>query len=329
MLLRMKGRAGATSRSAVPGAMLLPAVVLALGLFLSTGTALAVEKKPARMWDDLCDLKVEAFQIEEPEFPPYDCWLQQFYYIPCPTCSWFWAYSGWKPGDIIGAELTIGDHPTGTGNICDPYLCWGVDGIQVLDLAGYGTVYPGMFTVEMDLYYCDNTGTPSCYLWNSGPMETHFGWNYFSTWPTGVELDDCPDFCPPWQEDCPYPTIAVTMTMTGADGTYPAVGFDNVSMPMEQGCSIHEVGCLPAVYTRGGPSGVEPRVRSGYVGSYPFEHWPPRPFPDGKHASLPSGAEWYGYVETAWRVYLLCTGPSLAPPQTQTATWGAIKSLYR
>jgi hypothetical protein len=311
--------------------MLLPAIVLALGLFLGTGTALAVEKKPAKMWDDLCDFDVEAFQIRD-DFgtePGYDCWLSHYYYVPCPTYSWFWAYSGWTPGDLIGASFTIGEQPTGPGSPCDPMTCQVIEGIGVLDFAGYGTTYPGMFTVELDIYYCDTTHAEClCHLWNSGPLETQFGWSYFSTWPPGVDLEDCPDYCYPWQQGCPLPTFVVTMTMTGTEGIYPAVGFDNVSIPVEQGCPMHDIGCLPAVYPRAGAGGDEPRVHSGYIGRYPFEYWPPRPFPDGKHATMPSGAEWYGYVDLAWRIYIYCYGPGLQKG-TRPVTWGTIKSLYK
>jgi hypothetical protein len=331
----MNGATVASSRTATRAARLLPAAILAATLLAvaiipCALPALAIEKKPAKMWDDLSDLKVEAFRIEEPEWSLYDCWLQYHYYIPCLTYSWFWAYSGWEPGDIIGTSFTIGDQPTGGdgGWWCDPYLCQEFEGVQLLDFAGYGTVYPGLFTFELDIYYVDTTGAPGCNIWNSGPLESHFGWNYFEIRPP-VALDICPDFCSPWEQGCPYPTILLTMTMTGAEGTYPAIGFDNVSTPAGQGCAMHDIGCLPALYPRNGPGGQEPRVRSGYLGNSGFDHWPPRPIPDGRHATRPSGAQWYGFVEPAWRVNVICYGPSAAQKQAQPATWGAIKSLYK
>jgi hypothetical protein len=33
----------------------------------------------------------------------------------------------------------------------------------------------------------------------------------------------------------------------------------------------------------------------------------------------------YGYVEAAWRIYLICQGPS----PTKPSTWGNIKTMYR
>jgi hypothetical protein len=198
----------------------------------------------------------------------------------------------------------------------------------LLDFAGLGTVYPGLFTFEMDIYYVDTTGTPSCNLWNSGPLESHFGWNYFEIRPP-VALSFCSDFCFPWYQGCPYPTILLTMTMTGTEGTYPAIGFDNVSMPADEGCAMHDMGCLPALYPRSGPEGEEPRVRSGFIGNGVFDFWPPKPIPDGRHAADPRGAEWYGFAEPAWRVNMICYGPSTAPQQTHPSTWGAIKSLYK
>jgi hypothetical protein len=312
------------------GAILVPTSLLAFLLLLCAGSALGIEKKPAKMWDNLCGFDARAYQMREdfdPE-PVYDCWLSYYYYVPCPTYSWFWAYSGWTPGELIGSSFTIGEQPTGPGWPCDPMTCSVIEGIGVLDFAGYGIMYPGMFTFELDVYYPDSTGIGIWHLWNSGPLETQFGWNYFSTWPDRIYLEQCPGYCYPWEQDCPLPTFIVTMTMTGTEGTYPAVGFDNVSMPAEQGCPMHDTGCLPAVYPRAGAGGSEPRVHSGYIGTYPFEFWPPRPFPDGKHAGEPSGAEWYGAVEVAWRVYLYCYGPALEK-SSQPATWGSIKSLYK
>jgi hypothetical protein len=207
----------------------------------------AVEKKQAKMWDDLCDLKVEALQIEESTGPGgYDCCLS-YYYVPCPTHSWFWAYSGWTPGDIIGASFTIGEQPTGPGWPCDPVICRDLEGISILDFAGYGKVYPGQYSFEMDVFYCDTTGVCNCHLWNSGPRDSHYGWNYIEVDPP-VSLWDCPGFCLPWDQGCPYPKFAVTMKMVGTDGDYPAVGFDNMSMPVEQGCPMRDSGCLPALY---------------------------------------------------------------------------------
>ena len=77
--------------------------VLALVLVLAT-SALALEKKAFQMRQD--------FGAEP--LAPWTCALQYYYFIPCPTMSWFWAWSGWIPGDIIGAWFTVGESPTDT-----------------------------------------------------------------------------------------------------------------------------------------------------------------------------------------------------------------------
>jgi hypothetical protein len=71
-------------------------MVLALVLVLAT-SAFGLEKKAWQLKDD--------FGVE----PQYDGALQYYYYIPCPTYSWFWAYTGWDIGDIIGVTFCIGD----------------------------------------------------------------------------------------------------------------------------------------------------------------------------------------------------------------------------
>ena len=73
--------------------------------------------------------------------------------------------------------------------------------------------------------------------------------------------------------------------------------------------------------------GSENGVHSGYVGSYPFQYWPPLPLPDG--ATYDSGlGQQYGFVEAAWRIYFICGGPTLLEQGAQPTTWGAIKSMY-
>jgi hypothetical protein len=71
-------------------------IVLALVLVLAT-SAFALEKKAYQMRDD--------FGTE----PLYDVYLSYYYYIPSPTYSWFWAWSGWSQGDVIAECFTIGD----------------------------------------------------------------------------------------------------------------------------------------------------------------------------------------------------------------------------
>jgi hypothetical protein len=265
-------------------------------------------------------MMVEDFGYE----PLWDCALQYYYYIPCPTYSWFWAYSGWEPGDILGATFNLGDEPTGGYCPCDPMICHTIEYIRVLDFAGYGTVYPGFFTVEMDFYCCDRNSYPCYHLWNSGPVELHSGWNYIRAHPPAA-IEPCMLECDAW--DWTHYGIAVTMTMTGAEGQYPAVGFDNVSSAVHAGCLMHDLACLPALYPRTWAGGMGTGVHSGYVGSYPFQYWPPLPLPDGSPYE-PDLGERYGFVEAAWRMYFICGGPTLLKRGDRPTTWGAIKSMY-
>ena len=188
----------------------------------------------------------------------------------------------------------------------------------MLDFAGYGESYPGLFTIELDVYCSDENGNPSGHLWNSGPRETRFGWNYFSVSPY-VRLDQhCDNF---YQN----PTIIVTMTFTGTEGKYPVVGFDNIGTAVEAECAMHDYGCLPAFRPRGYLGGEDPKVHSGYAGTYAFEYWPPIALPDGMHAGGGAPVA-HGYVEVAWRVYMYCGMKS--PKAVDPTSWGGIKSLY-
>ncbi|MFH1312210.1 MAG: hypothetical protein ABIJ00_03195 [Candidatus Eisenbacteria bacterium] len=268
--------------------------------------ASSIEVRPRKVWSDIHPFEVKPYQIEE-DFggePRYDCPLQYYYYIPCPTYSWFWGVYGWEPGDRIGACFRIGDFGTGGFDACDPTYCHGLTGIRVLDFAGYGTYYPGLFTIEMDVWCSDASLSPLKHIWNSRPLETGFGWNYFDIgeeW-FGVNIGDC------YESGLDALSIIVTMTCTGTNGVYPAFGFDNVGTAVELGCEMHDSGCLPAVYPRGWPGGEAPSAHSGYVGRHAFEHLPPLGIPDGKHAS--EGALcWYGFAEAAWRIYLYCESP--------------------
>lgn len=269
--------------------------------------ALSYEAEQFQCLEKLTPFEAKPYQMMEDDGPDprwYDCALQYYYYVPCPTYSWFWAYYGWEPGDIIGACFRIGDQGTGGFDPCDPYLYHNLEWIRILDFAGYGTIYPGLFTIKMDVYCSDETPNPLSHLWSSGPLETHLGWNYFEIDPPLIVTQCCEQEGPPPV----YPTIVVTMTMIGVQGLYPQVGFDNISTAVDVGCLMHEYGCMPAVYPRAWAGPGDPGVHSGYVGRYPFEHWPPLPFPDGIHTD-PHGSEWYGFVEVAWRVYLSGGGP--------------------
>jgi hypothetical protein len=267
--------------------------------------------------------EMRAFQMKE-DFgtePLYECVLQYYYYIPCPTYSWFWAFAlSWR--DMIGVCFEIGDQGTGGWAPCDPWLCQSLETIRVLDFAGYGTAYPGLFTIEFDAYCtpeaCCGSTRPFLHLWNSGPVETAYGWNYFA-----VEPPLCLTRCCLGPEGLTNPSILITATHTGSSGSYPAWGLDNISTALETGCIMHDVGCLPALYPRGLCGGAYPKVNSGYLGYCSFNYWPPLCFCDGRDTSR--DCTHLGCVELAWRIYLTCGGPTAAKP----STWGSIKSLYR
>lgn len=267
---------------------------LALGIVMVFATtALAIDYKEAKMRDD--------FGTE----PTYNYILQYYYYIPCPTYSWFWAFYGWDPGDIIGVHFTVGDQPTGGYPPADPFNTMHLDMFRVLDFAGYGQVYPGLYTVTFDVYCSDTCGCivgPS--LWNSGPIETAYGWNY-------IYIDPDLEVCPCVTRPGFAPKFIITATMIGSDATYPAWGFDNISTPIQNGCQMHDVGCLPATYPRW-------HVNTGYYGRDLIINCPPEPFQE-------PGDPQYGYVELAWRAYLTAMGPT----QADQTSWGSIKSLYR
>ena len=280
-------------------------MVLALVLVLAT-SAFALEKKAYQMRED--------FGTE----PLYDCALNYYYYIPCPTYSWFWAFTGWAPGDIIGECFGVGDQGTGGWDPCDPGVCQKLEQFRILDFAGYGTVYPGLFTVEFDVYcapeVCCGPTAPVTHLWNSGPLETGYAWNYFV-----VDPPLCLTPCTPGYD---YYSVVLTATMTGSDATYPAWGMDNISTAVETGCLLHDLGCLPASYPRGWCGGGAPKVHGAYIGTYPFQYWPPLMFCDGRDTT--PNCTTFGGIELAWRIYLICDGPTATTP----STWGNIKSMY-
>jgi hypothetical protein len=279
-------------------------IVLALVLVLAS-SAFALEKKAYQMKED--------FGTES----LYDGMLSYYYYIPCPTYSWFWSFTGWDPGDIIGSCFTIGDQGTGGNAPLDPAICHELEYIRILDFAGYGTVYPGRFTIEFDVYCseapCCGTAAPVNHIWNSGPFETAFAWNYFYVDPP-LCLTACGEI---------GPTFVVTATMTGTDGIYPQFGMDNISTAIEQGCPLHDYGCLPGAYPRFACGYGDPMVHSGYIGTFPFQYWPPLAFLDGDDTTA-TGTQ-FGAIELAWKVYIICGGPTATEP----SSWGNIKSMYR
>ncbi len=269
-------------------------LALALVLLMAT-SAFGLEKQAFQMRDD--------FGTE----PLYDSALQYYYYIPCPTYSWFWAFSGWSPGDISGEYFHIGDQGTGGWPVLDPMTCMQLQTIRILDFAGYGTTYPGLFTAQLDVW------CPPCplyNLWSSGPIEFHFGWNYTEITPPLL-------LCPCWDAIDLELTIVVTMSMIGTNAIYPALGLDNISTAVATGCVMHDLGCLPAVYPRAS-------VHSGYFGNGdPCQYDPPPWFCDGRDTT-PTCTQ-FGGLELAWTVYIICCGMTDA----ETSTWGNIKSMYR
>jgi hypothetical protein len=295
--------------------------LLTIAACVSTSCALGVDTRQRQLWDGTHPLEVKPYQFRDDNEPMYDCALQYYYYIPCPTYSWFWGYSGWEPGDVLGASFTIGDQGTGGFPPGDIYNCDWLEGIQVLDLSGCGVYYPGLFTIELDVYCADERGRPCDHLWNSGPLETDLGWNYFFVDPPVHLFPSCQDY---YQ----HPSIVVTMTFTGKEGGYPVIGFDNIGTAVDAGCLMHDYGCYPAHYPRSWVGGDQPRVHSGYVGSYAFEYWPPLALPDGMHAGGGIPAT-YGYAEAAWRAYVLCEGWTKCPEGVRPTSWGGIKDLYK
>lgn len=298
-------------------------MLAAVVVCLYVSQAASDDVRPRQIGDELHSFEAKPYQMVE-DFgnePPYDARAQYYYYIPCPTYSWFWGYSGWEPGDVLGAYFRFYDTFTGGCDPFDIYGCWGLEWIRVLDFAGYGVQYPGLFTIELDVYCSDESESPFHHLWNSGPLETAFGWNYFYVNPM-VSLDPCTE------HNRIYSGLTVTMTFTGTEGQYPAVGFDNVGTAVETGCVMHDIGCLPAFRPRGYLGGSDPRVHSGYVGSYAFEYWPPLALPDGMHVGGGPPVP-YGCVEAAWRIYVLCGGPNMAPVTADPTSWSGIKSLYK
>jgi len=283
------------------------AMLFALVLTLLAATsATALESKAFQMRGD--------FGME----PLSDCQLNYYYYTPCPTYSWFWAFSGWEYGDVVGAWFKVGDLSMHTGAACDPVECHTLDGIRVLDFAGYGTVHQGLFTVEFDVYCCGEYGCPvGPPLWSSGRWETGYAWNYIPVDPP-ICLTGC-SANPGSPQSAPR--ILVTATHVGTWNDYPAWGADDISLHVETGCEFHDLSCLPALFPRPYNS-YYPTMHSGYYGQG-FRYCPPLWFKDGRDTT-PDATE-YGYIEMAWRIYLTCSGPT----DVQPTTWGNIKSMYR
>ena len=216
----------------------------------------------------------------------------------------------------MGVLSEIGDVSMGTGLACDPEACHTLDVVRVFDFAGYGTTYPGRWTIQMDVFCSDELGSPvGTPLWTSGPQEFGFGWNYIDVTPPV-----CLTPCATVEGEVPSsPRILVAATHIGTDCGYPAWGFDNIGTAMQMGCVMHDVSCLPALYPRPAASHYD-KIHTGYYG-YGFEYCPPLLFScDGRGTTRDCSQ--FGYIEALWRIYLSCTGPSATEP----TSWGSIKS---
>ncbi|MFH1219353.1 MAG: hypothetical protein V1694_02755 [Candidatus Eisenbacteria bacterium] len=287
--------------------------VLVLVLAVS---AYGLEKKALQMRED--------FGTE----PMYNCYMNYYYYIPCPTSSWFWSFSGWPQNSVVGQVFRIGDPSMSTSkgcppySACDPFNALLIEKFRVLDFAGYGTLYPGLFTVEFQLWCSTWDGTPAGPpFWSSGPKELcTAGWNYISIPGNSGCVYTCYTDMVGGRQG--YPRFLITAKMIGSNAVYPQWGFDNISTPLGLGCAMHDEGCCPALYPRPA-TGHYGTIHSGYYG-VDFQYCPPQWFLDPRDST----GDVYGYVELAWRVYLVNTGPCDNTP-TEPSTWGSIKSMYR
>ena len=252
--------------------------------------------------------------------PLFDRYLNYYYFIPCPSYSWFWEFAGFSRGDIIGAWFEIGDVSMFSGTAADPANCHMLEQLRILDFAGYAAYCHGCFAVRFDVWCADDRGCPvGPSLWNSGPVEFFIaGWNY-------IQIDPPMSICSCSTVPGPPPSrprILITATHVGTNQAYPGWGADDISTPVSQGCVMHDYGCLPALYPRPHNSNYG-SLHSGIYSIQGVQYCPPLGIPDVRDTT-PDGTL-YGFVELAWRIYLTCTGPSAVEP----TTWGAIKSMYR
>jgi len=271
-------------------------------------------------------LEKKAIQLKE-DFgtePLYTCYMNYYYYIPCPTNSWFWAFSGWSPGQIVGEWFRIGEPSMGrTGSGCPPYIgcvpCGlddkSIERFRVLDFAGYGTTYPGLFTVRFDIWCCDGNGCPiGPSFWSSGAKELcTAGWNYIDVYYADAMTCSSERI---GGRPC-YPRVLITATHIGTEATYPAWGFDDIYAPVSLGCAMHDNGCCPALYPRPQVSHYA-TMHSGDYG-VDFANCPPYWFLD----PADSVGNVYGCVELAWRIY------TWMHVGAEPSTWGTIKSIYK
>lgn len=280
-------------------------LMLLLLLPLSVGLAFGLKASSEMAKDSFVDISQTS------------CFLQYYYYIPCPDYSWFWSFSGWLPNDVIGAAFRIGDVSMQAWASCDSAPDYVLESIRVLDFYGLGTVYPGFFTVKFDVYCSDSSGCPiGPSLWTSPPLETSYSWNNIDL-DQEVNLGNC--FL---LKSLPASNlwILVTATHIGSDCTYPAWGMDNISKAIAEGCEMHDAGCLPALYPRPYNSHYS-MMHSGYYGPN-MQFCPPYHFLDPSDTTATGNQ--FGHLELAWRIKFRPVSES-----TEQESWGKIKSLYR
>jgi hypothetical protein len=251
---------------------------------------------------DALDVKAYQWREDFGSEPEHDFAFQYYYYIPSPTYSWFWGVSGWDPSDMVGRFFETTDQPFGqSGPWNSDADNWELHCVRCLDFAGYGTLYPGLFTVEFSVWCADESGCPvGLPVWTGGPVETSFGWNYIQIDNgRGRPLNLCACRIDPTDDASPA-RILVTATHVGTDCTYPQWGFDNMSTPVEAGDVMHDIGCLPALYPR--PlSSYYPEMHSGHHPASSPEGCSPTGVRDGRDST--AGGTEYGCVELAWRLY--------------------------
>jgi len=280
-------------------------MVSLLTLFIAA-SGFAVEKTAYQMTKD--------FEAEMPG----DCALEYYYYVPCPTCSYFYRWTGWAYGDIVGQLFMIGDASMGGGEACDPATCHRLEEIRWLDLnpdaPGW---YPTDYMIRFDLFCSDMQGCPiGPSFWSATTLSARTGWNGHT-----VLNPPCVGACiadPPG-----VPVILLTATHIGwTDGTAPHWGTDAPGKYVQYGSDMHEIGCLPVRYPRPWNSYYSPGIRSGYYGRGTLT-CPPQYFCDKLDTT--SDCTEFGFCELAWTITLSCSGPTSAEP----ATWGRLKSMYR
>lgn len=135
-----------------------------------------------------------------------------------------------------------------------------------------------------------------------------------------VTLDSALSVAACYTQPASFPRILLTATHIGTDCTYPQWGMDNVSAPALTSCTMHDAGCLPALYPRPTSSHYS-TIHSGYYG-IDFANCPPIWFTDGGDTT--ADASEYGYLEFAWRLVVQCI-----PDATEPTSWGQIKAMYR